>query len=176
MKNIAQGYSVRQDLHEERTFFTVQALAAIRDAAELGANEKLVLCMIVSHANGRGLAWPSVPTLVRETGLSRAAVYRALSALESADLIVRRHPATHGGTVYDLSGLAQRTAEVSQRDRGVSLVDAMGLPERQKGLPQRPKEDLKKKKEQTRVRARRLEPADQTPAAVAEFMRRIARS
>jgi DNA-binding transcriptional MocR family regulator len=60
---------------------------AIADA-DLTPTQKLVALMISAHMNGTGEAWPSVETLVDETGLTRSTVQRARAALATSGLLV----------------------------------------------------------------------------------------
>jgi Helix-turn-helix domain len=55
---------------------------------------RLVLLAIAVHVNPQSeVAWPSVPTLARETRLSERHVYRLIQKLEAAgELEVRRRP------------------------------------------------------------------------------------
>lgn len=64
-------------------------------AQDTKAAEKVVLLACAWRANDRGLCWPSLETLIADTGLSRATVCRVLAALESSkrpggDLLERR--------------------------------------------------------------------------------------
>jgi hypothetical protein len=53
------------------------------------ASDKLVLLSIASHANDANReAWPSVETIMWQTGLSRRAVQRALRNLERLEIII----------------------------------------------------------------------------------------
>lgn len=47
-------------------------------------NAKLVLLALADFANDKGLAWPSIPTVARKTGLSTRQVKRVLPKLEEA--------------------------------------------------------------------------------------------
>lgn len=170
-----RGQDLARGAATERTFFTVQCLAAIRLADDLSPTDRLVLYTLAGHANAGGLAWPSVPTIMRETGLSRRGVYNALGALERAGVLVRRHPSTHAGTVYDLGGLVARVAGVPGVHPRVHRVHETGAPRAQTGAPDAPKEDLKKKLKKRAPpgappRATRLRPEDQPPEAVAAFL------
>jgi hypothetical protein len=44
---------------------------------------KAVAKVLAKHANEKGLAWPSIDTIVRESGCARATVHRAISVLRS---------------------------------------------------------------------------------------------
>lgn len=50
--------------------------------SQSGPTGRLVLLALAYHANAKGRAWPSVPTLARETALNRGTVQRALRDLE----------------------------------------------------------------------------------------------
>ena len=65
----------------------------------LGSAGVSVYCSLVRHANNiTGIAWPSVPTIAKETGLSDRKVQFVLHALEDNGLIkaVEKH---HGQSV-----------------------------------------------------------------------------
>lgn len=50
---------------------------------------RLVLLTLAEHANKNGISWPSTSTIAEETGLSRAAVVRAITLLREQRLIAR---------------------------------------------------------------------------------------
>ena len=54
----------------------------IWDSSPQGGNAKLVLLALADFANGKGVAWPSIPTVARKTGLSTRQVKRVLPKLE----------------------------------------------------------------------------------------------
>ena len=95
--------------------------------SELKGLDKFVLIMLANHCNDqdghpkRGLAWPSVTTLVKEAGISRATVNRVLNRLEAGGYLVREHHGTRS-THYRLSvsegdtNARARKANVSQGD------------------------------------------------------------
>ena len=95
--------------------------------SELRGLDKFVLIVLANHCNDqdghpkRGLAWPSVTTLVREAGISRATVNRVLNRLEADGYLVREHHGTRS-THYRLSvsegdtNARARKVNVSQGD------------------------------------------------------------
>ncbi|MFD4183222.1 helix-turn-helix domain-containing protein [Rhodococcus sp. NPDC058514] len=56
---------------------------------DLPSSQKLVLLVLAGRADRYYSAWPSVPTLTNETGLSARTVRYALDGLETADLLIR---------------------------------------------------------------------------------------
>lgn len=120
---------------------------------------KLLLVQLAEYASdhsGNETCWPSVNTLVLDTGLSRASIFRALAVLEQASLIAREgrtrsqstmyllkldahtsaadrtsHTATQGGRSERPGGLTERADSLTQRHEG--------LTERQEGLTERHK-------------------------------------
>jgi biotin operon repressor len=43
---------------------------------------KLVLLKLADSANDQGVSWPHVETIARETGISRASVFRSIAKLK----------------------------------------------------------------------------------------------
>jgi DNA-binding MarR family transcriptional regulator len=63
---------------------------AIRASARLTSTERLVLLVLASHANNRtGEAWPSMPTLAAECGLTTRTIERVIAALVAAGWVAR---------------------------------------------------------------------------------------
>jgi biotin operon repressor len=60
---------------------------AVRDS-ELDATAKHVALTLDTYMDRRGIAWPSKPTLARDTGYTVRAVDRAINRLEQAGLLV----------------------------------------------------------------------------------------
>ena len=72
---------------------------AIRAAARLTSTERLVLLTITGHASNRtGEAWPSIPTLAAECGLTTRTIERTIAALVAADWLQRDTAAGPWGT------------------------------------------------------------------------------
>lgn len=66
------------------------ALTSIVWELDIASAQKLVLLELADRVRddrGDGLAWPSLPTLARRTGLNRRTVIRALEGLEGAGLV-----------------------------------------------------------------------------------------
>lgn len=66
------------------------ALTSIVWELDIASAQKLVLLELADRVRddrGNSLAWPSLPTLARRTGLNRRTVIRALEALERAGLV-----------------------------------------------------------------------------------------
>lgn len=83
-----------------------QAMAwALKQPAKTA--EKFLLLVIANYADEQGRAWPSVETLARDTGMSRATVKRSMKKLEEAGY-VRRHKRLKGhlqtSNLYTLKG------------------------------------------------------------------------
>lgn len=62
-------------------FSKLEALSAIRDDRRLDAKERIVLVMLLSHADRKGQCYPSMPRLADETGLSLRSVASAIRSL-----------------------------------------------------------------------------------------------
>lgn len=56
---------------------------------KLPSQEKITLVMLANYANEEGRCWPSIDTLCKDTGLSRATVKRALKKLEDRSLLIK---------------------------------------------------------------------------------------
>lgn len=73
------------------------ALVAVAQSSTVRSGALLVAFRLADHTNRSGWAWPSVPTLVEETGLSRSTVLRGLAELEEAgELHVERSRSRRG--------------------------------------------------------------------------------
>lgn len=73
---------------------------------------KVVLMLLAERANGNGdLAFPSIATLAKESGLSERTVRRALASLV-ADGMITRHRRRRTSSVYDLDLGRLRAAAV----------------------------------------------------------------
>jgi len=55
----------------------------------LHPRDKFVLVTLANYANDKNLAWPSVKTVIKNTGLSRPSIFRALEKLEKLGVITR---------------------------------------------------------------------------------------
>lgn len=173
MKTLAPIGSSRQDRREERTFFPLSALAKITDTPGLDSKAKLVLFALLRFTNGRGLCWPSIETIADRTGLCTKSVNRALKALRSAGMVtVRKVAGPPARNVYDMSALGAVDEGTQSPVRGTLRPVEEDSPSQTEGL-RVPQSDQDLIKNSSRVRARRLEPADQPPAVVADFLRRI---
>jgi hypothetical protein len=64
-----------------------------------------VLNCLWCHVNDRSLAWPSIETIMRETGYSRGVVCNAIAKLERLGLIVKR-PRRSQSTEYAITAYA----------------------------------------------------------------------
>lgn len=63
---------------------------------KLPFHEKFVLIMLANYANEEGRCWPAVATLASDTGLSVAAVKKALKKLVERGLITRQSQSKGG--------------------------------------------------------------------------------
>lgn len=96
------------------------------DPAAVTCSERLALLCLADHAHRDGAgAWPSVPTIMRRTSLSRRAVQNILPRLAEKNLIVKEGKMARGSVRYALNldavedqrlGYVQRVAETSSRD------------------------------------------------------------
>lgn len=64
-----------------------RGLRAIRNAKGLTSSEKLVLCIVLSHADRDGLAFPKHETIAEESGLSRGTVLSTMHRLAGLGLV-----------------------------------------------------------------------------------------
>ena len=71
---------------------------------------KLVLLVVTTYADSHGYAWPSITTLVTDTGLARRTVQRAVSSLIEAGLLEVAGKGPKGTAVWrvSLEGASQR--------------------------------------------------------------------
>jgi pyocin large subunit-like protein len=60
------------------------ALRVVRECSTAAGPARSVLTILATYADDTGLAWPSLPTLCRDTGLSRSTVQRATQDLVTA--------------------------------------------------------------------------------------------
>ena len=115
------------------------SLAAIRWAwtahdSIKGVDLLVLLALADFHNADTGQCNPRIPTLIDKTGLSRAAVFRALKKLETLGVIDRTRE--DGRTSYVLRGVPHRDSGVPHRDSGVPHRDS-GVPHRDSGVPHR---------------------------------------
>lgn len=68
---------------ENARFSKLEALSAVRDDRTLDPKERLVLVMLVAHADAQGRCYPSLERLAMATGLARRSVAAALAALRA---------------------------------------------------------------------------------------------
>ena len=78
---------------------------AVRASARLTSTERLVLLTIASHADNRtGEAWPSMPTLAAECGLTTRTIERTVAGMVAAGWLTRDTAASRWGTnVYQVT-------------------------------------------------------------------------
>lgn len=84
---------------------SVQAISWVIDESKHKLGNLVVLLMIANHAKSDGSgAWPSVPTLARESRMSERQVQRCIRLLEkSGELQVSNGTGPHGCNVYAIS-------------------------------------------------------------------------
>lgn len=73
--------------------------------SDLGTGARVVLYALANYMDKRGVAWPSLTTLARDTAMQRRSIYRALDEAEAAGWVVRERgqgPKGSGGhpTLY----------------------------------------------------------------------------
>jgi hypothetical protein len=68
------------------------ALKVVRECSKVEGPPRAVLTVIATYADDRGVAWPSIPTIARDAGLSRSTVIRAIKLLVATGelLVVKR--------------------------------------------------------------------------------------
>jgi hypothetical protein len=118
-------------------FSKLQALSAVRDDRTLSKAEKLVLLMLISHANKSGECFPSFETLADECDMARSVVAKAVADLRARGAAspvqvtaTRRYRAAGRGrdpNVYrlDLSpagGLKSRSSKSGGRTQVVGVL------------------------------------------------------
>ena len=54
---------------------------------DVGGNAKLVTLALANFANEKGMAWPSIETLAKTTGLSKRQIQRILPQIKKAGLL-----------------------------------------------------------------------------------------
>lgn len=74
--------------HNPWCIMSFQAMAKAVEI-KLPTHEKFVLIMLANYADESGKCWPSVETLCSDTGMSRAAVHKALAKLVKRGLVER---------------------------------------------------------------------------------------
>jgi biotin operon repressor len=83
---------------------------------------KLVLLKLADSANDQGVSWPHVETIARETGISRASVFRSIATLKNDGHLTTKKG--QHGTEYCLT---MRQETVSPCDLKVSPCDPESL-------------------------------------------------
>lgn len=73
---------------EGNLFISVKAVSWVFEQSKTKGLDRFVLLAIATHANEDGVAWPSLDTLQRLTGISRPTLLRAIKRLEEANGIV----------------------------------------------------------------------------------------
>ena len=92
-------------------------------AAELPAHQWRVWAVLASYSNQRGIAWPNLHTLARDTGLKRSAVLETLGALQGLGLI-ERHRRRRGSTLTGVwRGGRTNTGPQEDTDRTPNRTD-----------------------------------------------------
>jgi hypothetical protein len=81
-------------------WFQVENAVFDHGAELLGANGLLVYCCLLRHQNSKGECWPSMPTLARKCGLSRATVARAIAHLRENGAVSVLSGGTGRANVY----------------------------------------------------------------------------
>jgi biotin operon repressor len=78
---------------------------------------KLVLLKLADSANDEGVSWPHVETIARETGISRASVFRSIAKLKECGHLTTKKG--QHGTEYCLT-MRQETVSPLKATRKVS--------------------------------------------------------
>ncbi len=117
----------------------------VLDNPSVGGNAKLVALALANYANDKGLAWPSVETLAKITGLSTRQIQRILPQIEKAGLVkispgggrkhTHRYQFTSVGNSDNLSSFSARNGDnLSQKGDMVS-PDPLITKEKKKIFP-----------------------------------------
>lgn len=102
-----------------------------RENSDLKPSARHVLSALAAYMDHRGVAWPSLTTLARDTGLVRRSVYRSLAEAEAEGWIERERgagPSGRGGRVT-LYRAISRDMESRSRDRDDTEVGTWCPPE-----------------------------------------------
>ena len=88
-----------------------------REHSDLKPSARLVLLALAAYMDRRGVAWPSLATLARDTGLARRSVYRCLAQAEAGGWIKRERgagPSGRGGRVTLYRAISRDTESLSE--------------------------------------------------------------
>jgi DNA-binding transcriptional regulator YhcF (GntR family) len=75
-------------------------------AQDIPGSEKLILLALANRVDGDGDCWPSMSTIAKDAGVSRATVMRVVTKLEDQGLVsLERRTSSHGKSshVYTLN-------------------------------------------------------------------------
>jgi len=106
---------------------SVQAISWVIQYSRHKGNSFVVLLMIANHARSDGSgAWPSIPTLAKESRVSERTVQRTINRLRRTtnkippELVVEDGKGPHGCNLYSIPGVKLSSPWVSvSRDGGV---------------------------------------------------------
>lgn len=87
---------------------SVQAISWVIENSQHKESRFVVLLMIANHARSDGTgAWPSIPTLARESRISDRTCQRVIQRLErSGELSIQRGKGPHGTNLYSLAKMS----------------------------------------------------------------------
>jgi len=130
--------------------------AALYCAAKLSPTEKIMLIALADHVNDSGQCWPSIPRLMKLTGLSRQGAVDVLGRLEANGLI--RCARQRGKvTIYDLAGTFNQssylTGTTPDQSSSLTSTSQVALPVPVKLLD--PNKPIEQKKEEEAAAAKK---------------------
>lgn len=92
---------------------SIQAVAWVLDRSEASGSHRLVLIAIANHIGPTGWAWPSIPSIARESKVDERTVYRCMKTLEElGELTIERRPGK--GSRYGLTALIQTVSPLTE--------------------------------------------------------------
>ena len=122
-----------------------EIVAWVFDNPSVRGTVKLVALTLANYANEKGIAWPSVETLAKKTGISTRQIQRILPKIEEAGLLkittgggrtqTHRYQFPYVGNSANLSSFPQRNGDNLSK-KGVTMSpDPTRTKEKKKILP-----------------------------------------
>ena len=107
---------------------SVQAISHVIENSKQNGNPFMVLLMIANHAKSDGTgAWPSIPTLARESRISERTVQRCITRLvKEGELRVHQNAGPHGCHLYDVRGVKLTPGGVKVSREGCQALSPKG--------------------------------------------------
>jgi hypothetical protein len=122
-----------------------QIVAWVLDNPSVRGNLKLVAILLANYANDKGIAWPSVETLAKQTGLSTRQIQRILPQIEKAGLVkistgggrkrTHKYQFTYVGNHDNLSSFPHRNGDNLSQKGDTMSPDPLITKEKKKNFP-----------------------------------------